>query len=85
MIDKVEGDEKMYFYGQMFNPTFVNPQYCHDIAQLQQYQHEQDKSVADAIKAMHDLCEAVNKLDDRHKQTAFLGCLYEIAKANRWM
>ena len=75
----------MNLYEHMFNPVYVNPQYCLNLAKLQEYQREQDKSVADAIKAMHDLCDAINKLDEQHKQAAFAGCLVEIGKANRWM
>lgn len=73
----------MDFYNQMFNPQFVNPDYYRTL-QMQQYQNEQNKEVANAIKAMHDLCAAVNKLDEPHKQEAFFGCLAEIAKANDW-
>ena len=74
----------MDFYNQMFNPTYVNPQTYHQFLQMQQYQFEQNKEVANAIKAMHDLCEAVSKLDELHKQAAFIGCLGEIARANHW-
>lgn len=74
----------MNFYNQMFNPAFVNPQNYHQMLQMQQYQLEQDKEVANVIKAAHDLCEAANKLDEQHKQQALIGCLFEIAKANNW-
>lgn len=74
----------MDFYNQMFNPAFVNQQTYQQILEMQQYQFEQNKEVANAIKAMHDFCEAVNKLDDQHKQQVFAGCVFEIARANHW-
>ena len=75
----------MNFYNQMFNPQYVNPQYFQEMQkQIEQYHFEQNKVVYNAVKAMHDLCEAVNKLDDYHKQIAFSGCIAEIAKANNW-
>ena len=74
----------MDFYGQMFNPAYVNPQHYQEILRFHQYQLEQDKEVLNAVKAMHDLCEAINKLDDAHKQAAFNGCLVEFGRAMRW-
>lgn len=75
---------KMNLYNQMFNPEYVNPENYRQIFNQRQYEFEQNKKVANAIKAMHDLCEAINKLDEQHKPLAFSGCLIEIAKANQW-
>lgn len=74
----------MNLYNQMFNPEYVNPENYRQIFNQRQYEFEQNKEVANAIKAMHDLCEAINKLDEQHKSSAFYGCLIEIAKANQW-
>ncbi len=74
----------MNLYSQLFNPAYVNPQHYQEILRFQQYQLEQDKEVLNAVKAMHDLCEAINKLDEAHKQEAFNGCLVEIARASHW-
>ena len=75
----------MNIYNQMFNPAYVNPQYFQEMQkQIEQYHFEQNKEVANAIKAMHDFCEAVNKLDDQHKQQVLAGCFAEIARANQW-
>lgn len=74
----------MNFYNQIFNPAFVNPQNYHQMLQMQQYEFEQNQGVAKATKAIHDFCEAVNNLDDHHKQQVLIACLFEIAKANNW-
>ena len=62
----------------------MNPQNYQQILETQQYQFEQSKEVTNAIKAFHDFCEAVNKLDNQHKQQVLAGCLVEFAKANQW-
>lgn len=46
------------FYNQMFNPQYVNLQYYRQIEQMQ-YQAKQNEEVSKAVKAIHDLCEAV--------------------------
>lgn len=67
----------------MFNPEYVNSEYYHRIEQMQ-YQARQNEEVAKAVKAIHDLCEAVKKLDDQHQQIAFSACLAEMAKEFHW-
>ena len=42
------------------------------------------REVINAVKAMHDLCEAVKKLDGQHQQTAFYACLAQMAKEMNW-
>ena len=75
----------MYFNNHMFNPQYVNPQYYQANAyQLQQYNYEQNKEVANAVKAMHDLCEATKKLDEQHQQIAFFACVEEMAREFQW-
>lgn len=50
----------MNFNNQMFNPQYVNQQYYNSIrAEIEKYNYEQNKEVINAVKAMHDLCEAV--------------------------
>ena len=56
------------FYDQMFNPAYVN----------------QNAEVQKAVKATHDLCEAVNKLDAEHQQQAFYACLTVLAGELGW-
>ena len=52
----------MYFNNQMFNPNTVNSQYYHSVRdQIPTYGSNQDLEVAKAVKAIHDLCEAVKK------------------------
>ena len=70
----------------MFNPQYVNPDYY---AMLQakaakQYQQNQSNEVQKAVKATHDLCEAVNKLDAEHQQQAFYACLTVLAAELGW-
>ena len=71
------------FYNQMFNPQYVNLQYFRKIEQLQ-YEAKQNEEVAKAVNAIHDLCEAVKQLDDRHQQIAFSACLAEISREFNW-
>ena len=71
------------FYNQMFNPQYVNAEYYRQIEQ-QQYETKQDKEIAKAVKAIHDLCEAVKKIDANHQQQAFNACLFELAKEMNW-
>lgn len=75
----------MNFYNQMFNQQYVNPQYFQEMQkQIEQYHFEQNKEVCNAVKAMHDLCEAVKKMDDYHQKIAFDACLAEIANELGW-
>lgn len=71
------------FYNQMFNPQYVNPDYYHEM-QRQQHEFEQQKEIVNAVKAIHDLCEAVKKIDVNHQQQAFNACLFELAKEMNW-
>lgn len=82
----MKGTEAMndYFQTKMFNPQYVNPDYFHLMMQQQNYEAEQNKKVADAVKAMHDLCEAIRGMDYAHQQTAFRACLIELGRANNW-
>ena len=79
------------FGNQMFNPAYVNPnnyaQNQSEIARYQEnlrYHQDQNSEVAKAVKAMHDLCDAMNKLDAQHQQEAFFLCLNEMARASNW-
>lgn len=75
----------MYFNQQMFNPNTVNPQYYQSIRnQIQAYQATQDLEVAKAVKAVHDLCEAVKKMDEAHQKEAFGLCLQQMALEFNW-
>lgn len=67
----------------MFNPQYVNLEYYRRIEQMQ-YQAKQNEEVANAVKAIHDLCEAIIKLDNQHQQIAFSACLAEMAKEFNW-
>lgn len=72
-----------YFNNMMFNPRYVNADYYNQMRQFE-YNQNQDKKVRDAIKAMHDLCDAVKDMDQNHQQQAFLGCLGVMAEEFRW-
>ena len=61
-----------YFNNMMFNPQYVNVDYYNQIRQFE-YNQNQDKKVRDAMKAMHDLCDAVKDMDQNHQQQAILG------------
>ena len=69
----------------MLNPQTVNPQYYHSIQhQIPSYGSNQDLEVAKAVKAIHDLCEAVKKMDESHQQAAFCLCLQQMAIDFNW-
>ena len=75
----------MYFNNQMFNPQTVNSQYYHSIQdQISTYGSNQDLEVAKAVKAIHDLCEAVKKMDESHQHAAFYLCLNQMATDLNW-
>ena len=74
------------FYDQMFNQTYVNQSFYQSIPSqtMWQYQQDQNAEVQKAVKAIYDLCEAVNKLDAEHQQQAFCVCLGIIAAELGW-
>lgn len=72
-----------YFYNTMFNPQYVNPDYYKSQRQMQ-YTYEQDKKVADAVKAIHDLCEAIKGMDQFHQQQAVQACLAQMVLEFGW-
>ncbi len=72
-----------YFNNMMFNPQFVNPAYYAQMQQAQ-YAFQQDKKVCDAVKAIRDLCKAVQCMDEPHQQQAFVACLDEMAIQFHW-
>lgn len=74
------------FYDQIFNHYYVNPAYYQAVLSqaVWQYQQNQTAEVQKAVKATHDLCEAVNKLDAEHQQQAFYACLTVLAAELGW-
>lgn len=75
----------MYFNDKMFNPLYVNPVYYNQVqSQIAQYNFEQNTEQIKALKAFHDMCEAVKKLDDQHQQELFVSCLGVMAKEFGW-
>ena len=73
-----------YFNDKMFNQNYVNPEYYNATMKEMKYSFDQDKKVADAVKAMHDLCEAVKGMDREHQEIAFVACLSQMAKEMNW-
>lgn len=73
-----------YFYNRLFNPQYVNPTYYYNVTPQEQYKQQQNKKIYDAVKAVHDLCEAVKGMDEQHQQVAFNLCLAEMAKEFGW-
>lgn len=75
----------MNFNNKMFNPQYVNQQYYNSIKEeIAKYNYEQNKEVANAVNAIHDLCKAIKNLDSQHQQTAFYACLAEMAREMNW-
>ena len=89
VIENIEvsyaGGKDMNFYDQMFNEKYVNPQNYYNMkAMVEKYNQEQNTEVTNAVKAIHDLCEAIKKMDMQHQQEAFGLCLAEMAKEFGW-
>ncbi len=74
----------MYFNNHMFNTQYVNPDYYRLVLEQNRYSQEQDKKVLDAVKAIHDLCDAIKGMDEAHQQTAFYACLAEMGCCLNW-
>ena len=75
----------MYFNDKMFNPRYVNLAYYNQVqTQIAQYNSKQNAEQAKALKAFHDMCDAVKKLDDQHQQELFVSCLGVMAKEFGW-
>lgn len=81
----IRKETAMYFNEQMFNPNTVNQQYYDSVkAQIEQYNRNQDIEILKAVKAVHDLCDAVKNLDYAHQQAAFFACLQQMAIELNW-
>lgn len=74
------------FCNQMFNPTYVNPNYYQSIQSqaMWQYQQNQDAQVQKAVNATRDLMEAVRNLDPKRQEEAFYKCLGIIVAEAGW-
>ena len=61
------------WYGQMFNPLYVNQKY---LEQLQmQHDYEQRQEIAKAVKAIHDYFDAARKIEPEYQEMAFGACI----------
>ena len=86
-MEKAKGESLMQFNNQMFNPSYVNPNYYYQMQSFiesQRHTVEQNQEVAKAVKAFHDLCEAINKMDEQHQQQTYYLCLAEMANQSGW-
>ncbi len=73
------------FYGNIFNQEYVSQSnYIQLQNEIARYRANQNNEVAKAVKAMHDLCEAVKNMDAEHQQQATALCLAEIAQEFGW-
>ena len=61
-------------YG-IFNQDYLN---AYQMQKEAQRQWEQNKNIADMVKAISDYCEAARKVDPDFRQIAFNACLAEI-------
>lgn len=70
-----------YPYG-IFNPAYMNFNLAQQMEARRQW--EQNKNIADMVKALSDYFEAARKVDPDYQQAAFDACLFEIFRqANR--
>lgn len=65
-------------YNQIFNPQFVDPNYYSQASQQNRYECEQNIEIAKAVKALHDLCEALKRIDPAHQEAASYACWTEM-------
>jgi len=66
-----------YPYG-IFNPNYLN---AYQAQQREvQRQWEQNKNIADMVKAISDYCEAARKVHPDYQQIAYNACIAEICK-----
>lgn len=73
------------FCGNMFNQQYVSQNnYVQLQNEIYRYQANQNNEVLKAVKAMHDLCEAVKNMDPEHQQQAAVMCLAEVAREFGW-
>lgn len=72
-----------YFNNRMFNCTYVNQAYYKTSQPIQVFNND-DKRIAKAVNAIHDLCDAVKGMDEECQQKAFLACLAQMAKDLNW-
>lgn len=66
-----------YPYG-IFNPQYLN-QFQAQQMEAQRNQ-EQQKNIADMVKAISDFCEAARKVHPDYQQTALSFCLAEVTR-----
>lgn len=73
------------FNNQLFDPNYANPQYYKTLNnQNQHIPDEQKKEISNAVKAVHDLCEAVKKIEPQYQNAAFNACLAQLAIEMNW-
>lgn len=71
----------MYYYNHIFNPQYVSrSNYLQLQNEIARYQANQNFEVVKAVKAMHDLCEAIKNMDTEHQEQAAGLCLAEIVR-----
>lgn len=81
MYDNIEKRGAIMNDNQFLGPKYVTTDSYRQIQeQILKYQQKQDEEVKNAVKAVHDLCIAVKKLDPQHQQQTFYLVLEEIAK-----
>ena len=74
-------------FNQMFNTSYINQNNYYQMqAQIAKYQQEQYQNyeVAKFVKAVHDMCESMKKLDPEHQQQAICLSLAEMAREFGW-
>lgn len=74
----------MYYQESIFNPTYMSGNYNQIQAQINNYNSQQNIEVEKAVKATHDLCDAVKNMDELHKQKASSLCLAIVAQEFGW-
>ena len=61
------------WYGQMFNPQYVNQNYQQQLQM--QHDYEQRQEIAKAVKAIHDYFDAARKIEPEYQEMAFAACI----------
>lgn len=64
-------------YDQLFNQHYVSQGYADQI-KVNQHVIEQQKEIANAVKAIKDYMNAVKKIEPKYQQEAFNSCILAI-------
>ncbi len=69
----------MYYNKPIYGFSITNPMFNYEEVQRLHYEQIQNKKATDAIKAVHDFRDAIDGLDEYHRNMVFSSCIAEMA------